>query len=248
MNGFSLWLGVGASLGLWRVWRTAPRQQAEVWLDAGLITLAAALAGARLLYAATNWPYFQAQPLRILQLWQGGLIWQGAAAGAGLAWIWLAIKHRAAGITADRLYPLLPPLAVCAWIGCWQVGTWRGVEAPIDAWWGAAALGETLPSARYFPLQPLAALVLLLFFWVLETRLKPQPPGRLAGVAISVLLLHLLAASLMTSDAAPRWNDLRIDTWFALGYLGLLLSLVLANKVLSLIPGRRLAREPFIPK
>lgn len=250
MNGFSLWIGLGAVLGLWRVWRSAPDHQAEAWLNAGITVLAAALVGSRLFYALENSAYFSTHADEIFRLWEGGLAWEGALAGAGAGLAWLAYSRRATrahhlsenplGIVGDRLYPLLPPLAVTIWVGCWITGAAHGVILPEGTWWGIPAADETLGNVRYFPLQPLAALTLLLFFWTLETRVKPlRPPGRLSRIAIFGLLLHLLATTLLNASPSPTWNDIRIDTWFALAALALLITSLIANRLAVRIQRRQ---------
>lgn len=92
MNGFSLWIGLGAALGLWRVWRSAPDHQAETWLNAGIAVMAAGLVGARLFYALENSGYFYTYPAEIFRLWEGGLAWEGALMAAGLAISWIAFS------------------------------------------------------------------------------------------------------------------------------------------------------------
>ena len=230
MNGYSLWVGLGATVGLWRVWRSAPQRQGQVWLNIGLFVLLAALAGARAFYVWLNWEFFSTRPIEAINLPTGGLSWPGAVAGAAFTIIAFALAYRTQrgerparvplGLLGDRLYPLLPPLAVSAWLGCWQIGAAYGAPLPAGTWWGLRMPDESGLMGLRFPLQPLAALILLLFFFVLETRIKPlRPPGRLSGLAFAGLLLHLLAVSLLTSAPAPTWNGTRVDTWFAIVYL-----------------------------
>jgi prolipoprotein diacylglyceryltransferase len=242
VNGFSLWIGLGASLGLWRVWRSAPDHQANAWVNAGIAVLAAALAGARLFYSLENWPYFISHPAEIFRLWEGGLAWEGALTASAVG-IWLIANSRRGtrshhlsenplGVVGDRLYPLLPPLAVMVWVGCWQTGAAHGAIVPDGTWWGISGVDAVLGKVRYFPLQPLAALTLLPFFWVLETRVKPlHPPGKLSGIAIFGLLAHLLATTLLNASPSPTWNGARIDTWFALASLILFIAIFLAVRL-----------------
>ena len=250
VNGFSLWVGLGAALGLWRVWRSAPDHQADAWLNASFAVLAAALAGARLYYALVNFPYFTAHPLEIFRLWEGGLAWEGALLGAALATGAIAYSRRATrahhlsdnplGVVGDRLYPLLPPLAAPISVGCWLTGAAHGAELPAGNWWGLPAADPSLRGVRYFPLQPLAALSLLLFYWALETRVKPlRPPGRLSRIALFGLLLHTLASTLLNASPAPTWNGARIDTWFALGALVTLTTIFVANRLARSIQRRQ---------
>lgn len=257
VNAFSVWVGLGATIGLWRVVQSAPQRQVGIWLNAGLFVLFSTLAGARLFYVRLNWEYFSNHLLEAAMISLGGLTWPGAFAGAGLGLGLLVIRQHALrtrpdlptiystlGIIADQLYPLLAPLAITAWVGCWQSGIAYGAALPAGTWWGIPAPDETGMVSTRFPLQPLAALTLVAFFWILETKVKPlRPTGRLCGLAAGGLLLHLAAASLLRADPAPTWNGLRLDTWFALLYLALLIALGLTRALAV----RAIQKTPYPP-
>jgi len=235
LNGFALWVGFGAVLGLWRVVRSAPQRQADVWVNIGLWLLFASLIGARLFYVWINRDYFIDHLVEIPQLWQGGLAWPGAAGAAWLALIYLAVTYRtprgspvSLGWLSDHLYPLLPSLSITTWLGCWASNSAYGPALPAGSWWGIRSLDESGTYVYFWPLQPLASLSLLAFFWLLETRVKPlRPPGRLSVLGCFGVLLHLLVTSLLRADPAPTWNRLRVDAWMALIYLGGLITLVI---------------------
>jgi prolipoprotein diacylglyceryltransferase len=252
VNAFSVWVGLGAMIGLWRVAHSAPQRQMGIWVNAGLFVLGLTLVGARISYVVTNWDFFAAHWIEAPQLWLGGLTWPGALGGAGLALIWLGFQNRASrsraatiplGWLGDRLYPLLPPLAITIWLGCWQSGVAYGASMPAGAFGGVPSLDENGVYGLRFPLQPLSALTLLFYFVLLETRLKPlRPAGRLSGLAIAGLLVNLLAASFLRVDPAPYWRGLRLDAWIAMIYLALLFTLVMINNLVL-----RASRNPSIP-
>ncbi len=140
MNDYSLLVGLGAMLGLWRMARGV--KDAERWLDAGLLALAGALVGGRAGYVALHGSYYAAHVLEALQVWQGGLSAAGALAGGLLGgvgglvlWVlrWFPPGGDSAGL--DRLALMLAPLGAAAWVGAgWPA-------APTDrrhegAWWG----------------------------------------------------------------------------------------------------------------
>lgn len=251
MNGFSLWVGVGAVLGLWRLARSVPPQQAGASVSDGLFVLLVSLMGARFFYAAVNWPYFSAHPLEVFQIWLGGFEWPGAVAGASLAIFFLAYRSRTQssnrplggrrppagwiplGWVADRLYPLLPPVAITAWLGSWMSGIAYGSALPNQTWWGIPTLDESGIYHYYFPLQPVAALALLIFYVILEHHVKPlHPPGKLTAWAVFGLLVNLLVVSLLRADLTPAWHGLPMDAWFAILYLIFLITLMIASNLL----------------
>lgn len=255
MNAFSIWVGLGAMVGLWRVWQNAPQRQAGTWVNAGLFILFFTLVGARLFYVGMNWPYFNTHLAEGVMLWLGGLTWTGAAAGAGLSVIFLAFQYRASryrlspqtahlplGSLGDRLYPLLPPLAITIWLGCWQTGIAYGAPLSVGTFGGIPTLDESSAISLRFPLQPLAAITLLAFFAFLETRAKlSYSTGRLSGLAVAGLLLHTIAASLLRVDPSPYWNGLRVDTWLGMFYLIFFITLVIINNLVQ----RTHRKNPF---
>ena len=235
VNSFSLLVGIGAGIGLWRVAhgeqvRLASERQAAFLINSGLIVLFCGLVGARLAYVGINGAYFSPHLLEAPQVWLGGLSWPGAFAGAALGLMAITIPARTPrgdaipiGWFGDRLYPMLPPLAVAIWLGSWQTGHAYGPLLPDGTWWGIPSLDETGTLALRWPLQPLAAISLLAFFGLLETLIPARRPvGLLSGLAVSGLLLHLLAFSFLSAEPSPTWQGLRLETWAAIFFLALI--------------------------
>jgi prolipoprotein diacylglyceryltransferase len=216
----------------------------------GVWVLAASLAGARLSYAITNSEYFSTHLAEIPQVWLGGLTWPGAVAGAWLAVLVLPLAFRGSrgsritlGWLADRLYPLLPPLAIGTWLGGWLTGVAYGARLPDGAWWAVPSLDDTGAVNPHFPLQFLAVLSLFAFFWLLELRLQgSRTTGLVSGLAVFGLFIHLLLVSLLRADPGRVWNGLRADAWIAFIYLALFSLMVLANAIAT-----RLWRKPQGP-
>ncbi len=225
---FSLLVGMGASLGLWRVASRAPRNAVPQWLNAGLITLLVMLLGARLGFAAQRPAYFAAHVGEIFAYWQGGLSWGGAALGAWLAAAGIALAYRQSFmITVDRLFGLVGPLAVAAWLGCWSAGVAYGPLLPAGTVWGIPALDEAGVTQLRWPLQPLAAASLALLFIVFERRVVYwKTPGRAAALGLVVFSCHLVLFSFLRADPVLTWWGVRADVWAAV--LLLLVSLIFA--------------------
>ncbi len=220
---YSLLVGLGASIGLAWVAIRAPRKRGLAQVDAGLWCLAAALMGARAAYVAANWPYYRANPLEIAQLWNGGLAWPGALAGGLLALGILAwIRGVSPGNLMDGLLPLLPPLVVAIWLGCWQSGVAYGRLQPSCSFPAASARDEWGVVACRWPLQPAGALATIAIFIALDVlRTRLARPGQAACLAWLSLSLLLLGASFLRADPYPLWKGLRLETWAALTSSGL---------------------------
>ncbi|NMB90946.1 MAG: hypothetical protein GYA17_21495 [Chloroflexi bacterium] len=218
MDGFALWTGLGASLGLWRITTGLSPHTSLQRARGGLWVLLGVLAGARAVYVALEPAYYTARPWEVLQFWLGGLAWPGAMLGglaalAGLA----AVEHSSLAKTADQYAPLAAPLAVGVYLGCWQSGAGYGVLAPAGVHWGAPAYDEYGLWALRFPLQFLCALVLAAYFALLEFgRLPIRKPGQKASLAGLGLSLDLLLFSWLRADPVMHWQGLAVDVWAAM--------------------------------
>ena len=218
MNIYAVLTGLGAALGLWRASRAAPERSREHVINGGLFFLLGCLLGARLAYCLLHSTYFSNHPEEGIQFWQGGLFWPGAALGGSLVILILSRSWRIplAGLV-EEMTPILPPLAIAAWLGCWQTGTAYGPSAPEGAWWGLPCRDESGDLLLRFPLQMAASLLLLLFITVMELITQKWKTKGITGPAtILILSVVLLAISLIRADPGLQWAGLNIDTWSSL--------------------------------
>lgn len=229
MNAYSLLIGIGASLAILRVVQNVPRWQAQRWANAGLLALLFALIGARLFYVLIHWGYFHSHLLEIVFLWSGGLFWPGAVLG-GLASI-LVVAARW-GTTplriSDSLAPMVPPLVIAGWLGCWQSGIAYGLPAPVGAFWGVPSQDEVGVIALRFPLQILAAILMLVYAFFLDVR-RPRLENEgkhsawmLFGLGLNVMLFMPLRA-----DPAPSWWGVSVHVWMAILFFAASLAFLL---------------------
>ncbi|HEY9076399.1 MAG TPA: prolipoprotein diacylglyceryl transferase family protein [Anaerolineaceae bacterium] len=229
MNIFSVWTALGILAGLVTLAQRAVINQRTRAITHGVSVLVWGLAGSRLVHAALNWEYYRNHLIEIPQVWLGGLAWEGMLAGVCLGWIILAYSSRfSLGYLLDELYPLLPPLAVCSWLGCWMVGTAYGMALPEGTWWGISARDESGEFARRFPLQPLAAFTLAAYFWFIDShRPRRAPAGLLGGLALAGFALGMAGFTSLRADYAPAWQGLRIETWVAAVFAGIFMGFTL---------------------
>ena len=230
MHIFALFLGAGASIGVWEVARTANPHYTAKYVNASLLTLLAAGVGSRLVFVFLHWAYYRERVSEVFQFWQGGLSAPGALFGAFLAVALLSIyQDIPLPRLADSLAPFLTPMGISVWLGCWAAGSAYGFEASPDAWWVflASRVGEiTTPR---FPLQFTAALILLILFALIEfkTEIKKIPGQKACLMSLGITCVYLGATFLM-GDPAPRWLFWRPETWMA-GSLALTLLVVYAS-------------------
>ncbi len=219
MVSFSLLVGFGAALGAWQVGRSAPPSQAGRWVDAALVTLLLALIGSRAAYVALEWPYYAARTGEIFAIWQGGLAWVGAVLGwlAGVLLV-AGFWRISIGAALDGLGPLLTPLAVTTWLGCWQSGCAYAAALPAGAWWGLPAPDESGLVASRFPLQVLAALLILAHDWAAAAFLyPPKGSGLRAALSLAAVGVVIFIASLLWAQPTRRIGIVPLDGWFGLG-------------------------------
>jgi len=232
VNVYSILVGVGASLAILRVIQGVPRWQAPRWANASLLGLLGAVIGARLVYVFLQWGYFKSHLLEIVALWSGGLSWFGAVLGAIAMVLVIAARwHTTLFKIADSLAPMIPPLAISSWLGCWLIGVAYGSTAPPGAFWAVPSQDELGVVAPRFPLQIVAAISMLVYAFILDIR---KPRFDREGKKISWMLLGLglnLAIFMpLRADPAPILLGLKIYTWAAIIFL--LFSVVLLLWVL----------------
>lgn len=203
---FSIWLGMGAALGLaWTAGR-APAETRERLVDAGLLILLGAFLGARAGFVWAHASYFQAHVSDAPQVWLGGLSWPGAVVGALLVFAAACLIWRLSpAVVADGLLPLALPVIVGAWLGAWQSGGFYG--QPSTAWFALPTLDESGSLAARFPLAPGAALLSLALFALIDGFRQRLPhPGQAAALALLGFGLLMLAASLLRGNLVPLYS------------------------------------------
>jgi len=248
---FSLLVGLGASLGLWRVAQKVPTWQQIRWVQAGLVVLTGALIGARLGFVFIHWNVFVARPMAVFAFSLGGLFWPGAAAGGLVTLLAVsAVWHKHPLRVADGLVPMLGPLVAMIWLACWRAGAAYGMEVPASTWWAVRSPDEQGLWLPRFPLQLLAALTLTALFAGLEQMaLYLQLRGQLAAISGLVFGLHTLLFTMLRTDSVPTWNGFALDLWGALAVtlLSILACAVafgpVAAQKMAALNSRRLRRE-----
>ena len=200
------------------VWWTSRRYRArggseDTVLDVAVLSVPVGILGARLYHVITSpGAYFGpgGDPVRIVQIWRGGLgIWGGVAAGlAAAAWL----MHRRGLRLAPLTDAVAPALLVAQAVG--RVGNWFNQElfgAPTTLPWGLEIDDAHLPDGcapgtlfhptfLYEALWNLAGAALLV---LLERRLRRRD-GTTGG--------RLIWAYLMVYTAGRAWIEhLRVD-------------------------------------
>lgn len=122
-----LGLAVGSMLvyGEVRRRRLEPLRVVDTALAAGVGSL---LLG-RATYVGFHWTYYQTHIREAIDLWEGGLAWQGALIGGMIGTTVVATVQRTSLLVLlDVLTPGAASLATCGWLACQAVGCAYGME------------------------------------------------------------------------------------------------------------------------
>ena len=215
---FSFLIGFGASIALLRLALTVDAIHRTRWLINGFIVLAAALLGSRLAYVLLHTNYYSTRGSEVLNLGAGGLWWPGALVAGFLIVLVVALVRRIAlGSTMDKFSVMLLPLAASFWLASWSAGVAYGARLDPSIWWGLPSLDLTGVIANRVPVQPAAALTLLLLLGGAEWLGKEKfNNGRRAGLLFLFLSVHTLVFSFIRADPILHWLGLRLDIWVCL--------------------------------
>jgi prolipoprotein diacylglyceryltransferase len=218
---FSFLIGIGATIALLRIAFVTEENQRIKWLLFGLLILGGALLGARLGFVLTHTHYYSTRQAAILIFASGGLWWPGALAGGLIFLLGLGLlKPRAIKLLLDTYSVMLLPLGICFWLASWSVGLAYGARVDSSVWWGMPMLDISRVIEPRVPVQPVAALTLLLLLGGIEWLWKkPTAPGRRMSILFLAISMHAFLFSIMRADPIQKWLGLRLDAWAALFFI-----------------------------
>lgn len=203
VNLYGILTAMGAVAGIWALRFSAPPSGLDVKFarDLAFWALLWGLAGSRAAYVVFHWGAFQGNPWRILDIWSGGLMFQGGVAG-GLASLVLALRGRRASFLAvgDALAPSLALGQAIGRAGCMFAGCCYGRAAPPG--FPLAVVfppgGGAPPGRALYPVQAMEGIGLLalavVLFWLLKERCRKRGMvlvAYLAGAGLLRLVMEL---------------------------------------------------------
>jgi phosphatidylglycerol:prolipoprotein diacylglycerol transferase len=156
---YGVMVAAGFSLAAFLIYRRAPKfdMDRDKMVDYLILILISGVVGARILYVLLNFGYYRANPIEILNLSGGGLVWYGGFISALLASVWfLKIKNIDFWLVADLIAPYIALGQAFGRIGCYLNGCCYGILAPCNF-----IFGERQPTQIY------SAILLVIIFIVL---------------------------------------------------------------------------------
>ncbi len=145
-------------------------------LDLAFYLIVFGVLGARLMYVLQNWELFSNNPIDIVKIWQGGLVWYGGVLiSAPLLYYYCKRYQLSFWKIADVFAPAVSLGHALGRIGCFAAGCCFGRPAPDDAWYAVVfhkiAFGLAPADIALYPTQLMEsaaefALAILLILWV----------------------------------------------------------------------------------
>jgi len=216
---YTVLIDAGLVVALAALYYQAPVGKAWRWLDLGLAAAIGGFVGARLLYVSINADYYLPHIDEVVQVWQGGLAWLGAPAGAFVgAWLYARGRREPLGPVFDALALPFGLLSLLAWAGCLAAGAAYGYAvAPgqLPSWFVSQAPDIFGLVMTRFPTQALGiawSVLALLAIWGTRRGTGTRwAPGALGAYSLSLAALGVFLLSFTRGDPAPLVRGYRID-------------------------------------
>ena len=212
----SAWLAQRATLRLPPAYRAIPPEQI---LDAFSAMLLGGILGGRLLYILLYWDMFRREPMEMLAIWHGGLVWYGGFLGGGLAGV-LSLRAKRLDVlaAADQLAPFLALGHAIGRVGCFLNGCCYG--KPTTSWGGVTFPSSATPVIPTQVIEALGLLFLYALLSALQRRSARGPKRQPGGVFGWYLVLYAVLRFLMEflrGDQTPLWLELTLQQLISIG-------------------------------
>lgn len=153
---YGLMVAIGFGLSTIMIYARAPRfgLERDTIIDYFIILLVSGVAGARLLYVLLDIRYYISNPLEIINLSKGGLVWYGGFISAIFVSLWF-VRAKSLGFWAvvDFVAPYIALGQAFGRIGCFLNGCCYGIAAP-----------HNFPMGERHPTQIYSAVLLFMIF------------------------------------------------------------------------------------
>ncbi len=165
------------------------------------------IAGGRLLYVVMNWDGYRTNPLELIAVWHGGLIWYGGFAG-GVVTTAVYLRRHGYGFLAgvDQVIPFVALGHAIGRIGCFFNGCCYG--KPTTAWCGVQFPGHPQPVVPTQLFESASLVALFVALRLLQTPERLRRPGQLFG-------MYLISYGIIRW-IIEYWRDLQPIVWHGL--------------------------------
>ncbi len=196
---YGVFVAIGFLAALWIAGREISRKglDRDTFYDMGFWVVLSAIAGSRLFHVLVYWNVYRQDPLEILKLWNGGLVFYGGFLAALAVCIRFLRKHRMPfHQVADATAPAIPLGLAFGRIGCMYAGCCYGKFTGVP--WAFVYTDPGSLAPLHVPLHPtqiyesIAGLLIFGFLYIARDRFKT--PGMLFW---TMLILYGVARSFL---------------------------------------------------
>lgn len=234
LHTYGLLVAAGFLAGLLVIRWGANRERlpVEATLDLAFVTVLAAIVGSRLLYVVLNIREYLATPLRILKVWEGGLVFHGGLLLA-IPVCWFVMRRSGLPIwrTADVFAPAIAVGQGIGRLGCFAAGCCYG--SPTDRPWAIVFTDPEALAPLHVPLVPVQlfsslsgwAIFGALLFYRRRRRAEGQVFWLYLALASGARVIEDLFRSKDATSLLLPWLTTTQAIGLALGVVGLLMLL-----------------------
>lgn len=241
---YGFMIALGFFLGIVLAMQEARRvgENPEKIMDLCFYILVAAIVGSRLFYVVTAWEKFAANPIDIVKLWQGGLVFYGGFIGAVVtAAAYIKLAKLPLGKTADILAPALALGQAIGRMGCFLAGCCYGRTT--DVFWSVTFTDQNCLAPVGSPLHPTQLYSALTNFTIFVVLFVFSRHNQITG---RVFWTYVLLYGLTRSIIETLRGDFRGAEVF--GLLSISQALGLLGATVALVMLVRLSRSGVVPK
>ncbi len=209
IHSYGVMLAIGFMVGISLAAKEAVRTgvDPEKILNLTFWILISSIIGSRIFHCVVFYPQYIDNPLRVLKLWEGGLVFYGGFLGAIAATILYTRLHKMNfWQVSDTMIPSVMIGLMFGRIGCTLAGCCFGKSCPADFPLGITfhnSMGLGVKETLLYPTQPLSALNALIIFLILWLYRKHK---RFHGelLAITLIIYSITRSLIETLRDDPR--------------------------------------------
>ncbi|MGE5532082.1 MAG: prolipoprotein diacylglyceryl transferase [Bacteroidota bacterium] len=201
-------------------------------VDMALYALIGAVIGSRVIFVALDWGTYAGHPLKLFNVWEGGLSFHGGLLGALLAGLLFAHRrHKNFWALTDEAAPGIALGYSFARVGCFLNGCCHGHACNLP--WAMRFPNGELPNQLVHPTQLYAIVMsMTIFFILIKLRGKFPRPGHLFATYLALYSVGRFLLEFTRSGATGKL--LNWAPWMTVGQFASILIFLVAVLAIAL--------------